>query len=72
MTNPPGTDSIVPHGTIRPFKREEDDTVEMKKRGQYDWYVLEVESDSTFGNPHELVYDCVVEAMQVNTNIENI
>ena len=44
----------------------------MKKRGQYDWYDLEVESDSTYGNPKELVYDCVVEAMPVNTNIENI
>ena len=43
-----------------------------KKKGQYDWYDLEVESDSTYGNPHELVYDCVGEAMHIKANIEHI
>ena len=30
-----------------------------RKRGVHDWYDLEVESNSTYGNPHELIYDCV-------------
>ena len=28
-----------------------------KKRGVHDWYDFDVESDSTYGNPRELVYN---------------
>ena len=33
------------------------DSYENKKRGVHDWYDLEVESDSTYGNARVLVYE---------------